>query len=94
MHREMFSAHPAGHVGCPAAFTALARELEGRVWRSDRDGDLEAVKAFRHEAWMTAAWLGSGGMWWGNTGGTSANTKTAEWESEAGMGRGIGLLED
>lgn len=63
---------------------------------------MEAVKAFRHEAWMTAAWLGSGGMWWGNTGGTgggvtassTANTTTTQWESEAGMGRGIGLLED
>ena len=66
-HREAFSSCPRGHEGCPAGFTALAHALERRAWRADRDADTEAVAAFRHEAWMTAAWLGSGGVWWGGS---------------------------
>ncbi|KAI0042556.1 hypothetical protein FA95DRAFT_1564203 [Auriscalpium vulgare] len=64
-HREAFAAAPHAHEGCPAGFTALARTLELRAWRADRDADIEAVNAFRHEAWMVAAWMSSGGMWWG-----------------------------
>ncbi|KAI0263846.1 hypothetical protein BC834DRAFT_971195 [Gloeopeniophorella convolvens] len=64
MHREAFAARPAAHTGCSAGFSALARALELRAWRADRDADTEAVAAFRHEAWMVAAWMSSGGPWW------------------------------
>jgi hypothetical protein len=64
IHREAFAARPAAHAGCSAAFSALARALELRAWRADRDADTEAVAAFRHEAWMVAAWMSSGGPWW------------------------------
>ncbi|KAI0282864.1 hypothetical protein BGY98DRAFT_1094173 [Russula aff. rugulosa BPL654] len=64
IHREAFAALPSAHVGCSAAFSALARALELRAWRADRDADTEAVAAFRHEAWMVAAWMSSGGPWW------------------------------
>ncbi|KAH8994429.1 hypothetical protein EDB92DRAFT_1943763 [Lactarius akahatsu] len=64
IHREAFAARPASHTGCSAAFSALARSLELRAWRADRDADTEAVAAFRHEAWMVAAWMSSGGPWW------------------------------
>jgi len=64
IHREAFAGRPAAHAGCSAAFSALARALELRAWRADRDADTEAVAAFRHEAWMVAAWMGSGGPWW------------------------------
>jgi hypothetical protein len=64
IHREAFAALPSAHVGCSAGFSALARALELRAWRADRDADTEAVAAFRHEAWMVAAWMSSGGPWW------------------------------
>ncbi len=64
IHREAFAARPAAHTGCSAGFSALARTLELRAWRADRDADTEAVAAFRHEAWMVAAWMSSGGPWW------------------------------
>lgn len=64
IHREAFAARPQAHVGCSAAFSALARALELRAWRADRDADTEAVAAFRHEAWMVAAWMSNGGPWW------------------------------
>jgi hypothetical protein len=64
IHREAFAARPSAHAGCSAAFSALARALELRAWRADRDADTEAVAAFRHEAWMVAAWMSSGGPWW------------------------------
>jgi hypothetical protein len=64
IHREAFAALPSAHVGCSAGFSALARALELRAWRADRDSDAEAVAAFRHEAWMVAAWMSSGGPWW------------------------------
>jgi len=64
IHREAFAARPSAHEGCSAAFSALARSLELRAWRADRDADTEAVAAFRHEAWMVAAWSSSGGPWW------------------------------
>lgn len=64
IHREAFAARPSAHAGCSAAFSALARSLELRAWRADRDADAEAVAAFRHEAWMVAAFTSSGGPWW------------------------------
>jgi hypothetical protein len=64
IHREAFAALPSAHGGCSAGFSALARALELRAWRADRDADMEAVAAFRHEAWMVAAWMTSGGPWW------------------------------
>ena len=64
IHREAFAARPSAHAGCSAGFSALARALELRAWRADRDADTEAVAAFRHEAWMVAAWMSSGGPWW------------------------------
>ena len=63
-HRELFSACPHAHTGCPAGLTRLARALELRAWRADRECDSEAVAAFRHESWQVAAWLQTGGMWW------------------------------
>jgi len=63
MHREAFAAQPSAHARCSAGFSALARAMELRAWRADRDADTEAIAAFRHEAWMVAAW-GSGGPWW------------------------------
>ncbi|KAI9507980.1 hypothetical protein F5148DRAFT_35429 [Russula earlei] len=64
IHRELFAARPSAHAGCSAAFSAVARALELRAWRADRDADTEAVAAFRHEAWMVAAYMSSGGPWW------------------------------
>lgn len=64
IHREAFAARPKAHEGCSAGFSALARALELRAWRADRDADTEAVAAFRHEAWMVAAWMSGGGPWW------------------------------
>ncbi|KZV66455.1 hypothetical protein PENSPDRAFT_689018 [Peniophora sp. CONT] len=63
-HRELFSACPHAHTGCPAGLAQLARALELRAWRADRECDAEAVAAFRHESWQVAAWLQTGGMWW------------------------------
>lgn len=63
-HRELFSACPHAHTGCPAGLTQLAHALELRAWRADRECDSEAVAAFRHESWQVAAWLQTGGMWW------------------------------
>jgi len=65
-HRELFTAAPSTHTGCPAGLTRLARALELRAWRVDRECDSEAIAAFRHESWQISAWLGSGGMWWAN----------------------------
>lgn len=53
-HREVFSAFPQGHRECAIAFSSLASSLESRDWRADREGDAEAVAAFRHEAWALA----------------------------------------
>jgi len=64
IHRDLFAGRPSAHAGCSAAFTSLARALELRAWRADRDADIEAIVAFRHEAWMIAAWMSSGGPWW------------------------------
>ncbi|KDQ52839.1 hypothetical protein JAAARDRAFT_39821 [Jaapia argillacea MUCL 33604] len=54
-HREMYIAHPQGHRCCARGFTDIARFLEMRPWRADRESDAEAVAAFRHEAIMVAS---------------------------------------
>jgi hypothetical protein len=38
-------------VGCSAAFSALARALELRAWRADRDADVEAVAFIMRLGW-------------------------------------------
>ncbi|KZT21042.1 hypothetical protein NEOLEDRAFT_797687 [Neolentinus lepideus HHB14362 ss-1] len=53
-HRELLFAYPAAHRACARGFSDLARRLEVRAWRADREGDSEAVVAFRNEAWMIA----------------------------------------
>lgn len=54
-HREAISAFPQAHKECAIAFSDLAEELAERDSRADRDGDPEAVAAFRHEAWVIAS---------------------------------------
>lgn len=54
-HREIFSAYPEAHRQCARGFSDMAYMLERRAWRADRDADLEAITAFRHEAWAIAA---------------------------------------
>ncbi|KZT05338.1 uncharacterized protein LAESUDRAFT_655924 [Laetiporus sulphureus 93-53] len=51
-HREAVAAFPQGHHNCAVGFSDLAMELERRGMRPDREGDAEAVAAFRHEAWV------------------------------------------
>lgn len=53
-HRDMFRAYPQGHQECVLGFHDLARAIERREWRTDRDSDAEAVAAFRNEAWIIA----------------------------------------
>ncbi|EFI28131.1 hypothetical protein CC1G_14158 [Coprinopsis cinerea okayama7 len=53
-HREIFAAHPVAHRDCARGFSDIASVLEKRAWRADREADVEAVSAFRHEAWMVA----------------------------------------
>ncbi|EKM53386.1 uncharacterized protein PHACADRAFT_259733 [Phanerochaete carnosa HHB-10118-sp] len=55
IHREVFSAFPQGHLECAIAFCSLASYLESRPWRVDREGDGEAVAAFRYEAGAIAS---------------------------------------
>ncbi|KAH8087804.1 hypothetical protein BXZ70DRAFT_533705 [Cristinia sonorae] len=59
-HREAFYAFPQGHRLCAIGFSDIAKKVECRKWRTDRDGDVEAVNAFRNEAWMIAnqGWAG------------------------------------
>ena len=56
-HREILYSYPAVHHDCARGFSDLAYLLEKRAWRSDRDADIEAVAAFRHEAWVIASFL-------------------------------------
>lgn len=56
-HREIFSAYPGAHPQCARGFSDIAYAMEQRAWRADRDADIEAVNAFRHEAWMIAAYM-------------------------------------
>lgn len=51
MHRGITSASPSAHRDCARGFSDIAHLLEKRAWRADRDSDLEAVAAFRYEAW-------------------------------------------
>ncbi|KAJ4487287.1 hypothetical protein C8J55DRAFT_507484 [Lentinula edodes] len=54
-HREILSSYPQAHQECARGFSDLAYMLEQRAWRADRDADVEAVVAFRYEAWSIAA---------------------------------------
>ncbi|KAL9712058.1 hypothetical protein Ac2012v2_005134 [Leucoagaricus gongylophorus] len=54
-HREIFNSFPGAHRDCARAFTDLAYLIEQRAWRADRDADMDAVVAFRHEAWVIAS---------------------------------------
>ncbi|KAJ3828870.1 hypothetical protein F5880DRAFT_737933 [Lentinula raphanica] len=54
-HREILSSYPTAHRDCARGFSDIAYLLEKRAWRADRDADIEAVTAFRHEAWHIAA---------------------------------------
>ncbi|KAI0691910.1 hypothetical protein BC835DRAFT_95316 [Cytidiella melzeri] len=53
-HREILYACPQLHRDCAMGFSDLAQTLERRDWRADREGDGEAVAAFRYEAGLTA----------------------------------------
>ena len=55
IHREILNSFPGAHHDCARAFTDLAYSIECRAWRSDRDADMDAVVAFRHEAWVIAS---------------------------------------
>jgi len=54
-HREILHSYPAVHRDCARGFSDLAYLLEKRAWRSDREADIEAVTAFRYEAWVIAS---------------------------------------
>lgn len=54
IHREILYACPQLHRDCAMGFCDLAQFLEHRDWRADREGDAEAVAAFRHEAGLVA----------------------------------------
>ncbi|KAH7921019.1 hypothetical protein BV22DRAFT_1132621 [Leucogyrophana mollusca] len=56
-HRALLGAFPPGHKGCAVALSEIARALEVRAWRADRDSDAEAVVAFRYEAHVAAMWV-------------------------------------
>jgi len=49
-HRTLFHASPRDHEQCGRAFSDLARQLDDREWRADRESDQEAVAAFLQEA--------------------------------------------
>lgn len=53
-HREAFFAFPQGHRSCAIGFSEIAKKVETRKWRVDREGDVEAANAFRNEAWIIA----------------------------------------
>lgn len=54
-HREILLSYPQAHQECARGFSDLAYMLEQRAWRADRDADVEAVVAFRYEAWSIVA---------------------------------------
>ncbi|KAG6850860.1 hypothetical protein H0H93_007478 [Arthromyces matolae] len=56
-HREILASYPSAHHECARGFTDIARMLEQRAWRADREADMEAVTAFRYEAWCIASTL-------------------------------------
>ncbi|KIK97965.1 hypothetical protein PAXRUDRAFT_135174 [Paxillus rubicundulus Ve08.2h10] len=57
LHRSLLSAFPPAHKGCAATLQEIARALETRTWRADRDSDAEAVVALRQEACLTVNWV-------------------------------------
>ncbi|KAG2050870.1 hypothetical protein BDR06DRAFT_959602 [Suillus hirtellus] len=56
-HRALLSAFPPAHQGCATALQEIARAVEVRAWRADRESDAEAVATLRQEAFLTSAWL-------------------------------------
>jgi hypothetical protein len=52
----LLHASPKEHEGCARAFSDLARIIDDREWRSDRESDQEAAAVFLNEA-MTVASL-------------------------------------
>ncbi|KAG1738201.1 hypothetical protein EDB19DRAFT_1895683 [Suillus lakei] len=56
-HRALLSAFPPAHRGCAIALQEIARALEVRAWRADRESDAEAVATLRQEAFLTSTWL-------------------------------------
>ncbi|KZP08901.1 hypothetical protein FIBSPDRAFT_730769, partial [Athelia psychrophila] len=56
IHRSLFAAAPQVHRTCAKCFSELARSLEKRPWRADRDSDKEAATAFDHEALISPRW--------------------------------------
>jgi len=56
-HRSLLGAFPPAHRGCAATLQEIARALELRAWRADRDSDAEAVAALRQEGYLTANWV-------------------------------------
>ena len=54
IHRDLYRAYPQGHQECIIVFNDLARVLEQRAWRADRESDAEAAAAFKQEAWLMA----------------------------------------
>ncbi|KAG0699473.1 hypothetical protein DFH29DRAFT_47286 [Suillus ampliporus] len=56
-HRALLSAFPPAHRGCVVALQEIARAVEVRAWRADRESDAEAVATLRQEAYLTSAWL-------------------------------------
>lgn len=56
-HRALLSAFPPAHRGCAMALQEIARAVEMRAWRADRESDAEAVATLRQEAFLTSTWL-------------------------------------
>lgn len=56
-HRALLSAFPPAHKGCAIALQEIARAVEVRAWRADRESDAEAVATLRQEAYLTSTWL-------------------------------------
>ncbi|KAG2339551.1 hypothetical protein BDR05DRAFT_1003217 [Suillus weaverae] len=56
-HRALLSAFPPAHRGCAIALQEIARAVEVRAWRADRESDAEAVATLRQEAFLTSTWL-------------------------------------
>ncbi|KAF8552948.1 hypothetical protein OG21DRAFT_1523450 [Imleria badia] len=57
LHRGLLAAFPPTHQGCATALHEIARAIEVRAWRADRDSDAEAVAALRQEAYIVAHWV-------------------------------------
>ncbi|KAF8841737.1 hypothetical protein BDN67DRAFT_1010401 [Paxillus ammoniavirescens] len=57
LHRSLLGAFPPAHKGCAATLQEIAKALEMRTWRADRDSDAEAVVAIRQEAYLIVNWV-------------------------------------